>query len=99
MFRSPSSILTDGANDLLSIFTRFECVLCSKKEIHIGVGWKCMRASDKGDAREASFRGVAVPDVTRTYTSTHVRIVSDRDVFVAEMRILTLEVIFIIRCH
>lgn len=51
-----------------------------------------MRADDRGDARKASFRRFAV-SLARTYV-----IVSDHAV-VAEMRIRTLEVIFIIWCH
>lgn len=52
-----------------------------------------MRANDRGDAREASFRLA----VSLTHARTYV-IVPDRAV-VAEMRIRTVEMIFIIRCH
>lgn len=51
-----------------------------------------MRADDRGDAREASFRRFP-------YARTHARVIVSDHAVVAEMRIRTLEVIFIIRCH
>lgn len=54
-----------------------------------------MHASVRGDAREASFRGIAVSPFP---LHTHARDCYESRC-VAEMRIRTLEVIFIIRCH